>query len=219
MATATDDDFESSLVDDLGWRRIELTSLRKSLLDAAAISSDGPASRALSRAMIAMSYAHWEGYAKSALEHYGKLVARRKPKVSEASDGLVLEHARRLVKRIAAGDADASRSLIQAVRGESDERLKIERALMSDTKANLRYNTLVELFTRACLPLSKFELKANLIDVLLCDRRNTVAHGRALVVAPAESAQICDDVLMLMEAVQDVLVVQVRTKGYLVESS
>ncbi len=215
----TDDDFEAALVDDLGWRRIELSHLKRALDEAAKRSADGPATRALSRAMVAMCYAHWEGYSKNALERYARLVTRRKPRLSEVAEGLVLEHIHRLVKRVASGDQYAKESLTKAIRGESDERLNVDKSLLTDTKANLRYATLTELFTRGCIPLEPFELKANLIDVLLCDRRNGVAHGRALFVPAADSLALCDDVFSLMEEMQDVLVTQVRTKRYLVQSA
>lgn len=215
MAALTDDEFESALVEDLGWRRIELSSLKKSLNDAARQSQDAPATRGLSRAMVAMCYAHWEGYSKNALDRYARLVTRRKPRLSEAQDGLVLEHVQRLIKRIASGDQTAKDALARAIRGQSDDRISVDRSMLSDTKANLRYATLSELFARGCIPIDDFQLKANLIDVLLCDRRNGVAHGRALFVAAEESIQLCDEVLTLMEQMRDVLVTQVRAKRYL----
>lgn len=217
MTAVTDDEFESALADDIGWRRVELASLKKSLADAAQQSADGPATRGLSRAMVAMCYAHWEGYSKNALERYARLVSRRKPKLSEVRQGLLIQHSQRLLKRIASGDEQARDSLARAVRGESDERLNIERTMLSDTKSNLRYATLTELFDRGCIPLAEFELKANLIDVLLCDRRNSVAHGRAFFVPAGESLQLCEDVLQLMEQMRTVLTTQVRTKAYLMK--
>lgn len=215
MAAVTDDAFEEALVDDFGWRRIELAHLKKCLEDAARQSLDGPATRGLSRAMIAMCYAHWEGYSKNALERYAQLVSKRKPKVSEASDGLVMEHLHRLMKRVTSGDAAARLAVMTAIRGVSDERVNVEKSVLSDTKANLRFAVLADLFERGCIPLVDFELRANLIDVLLCDRRNSVAHGRALFVPPDQSAELCDEVLGLMQTMQDVLVVQVRAKRYL----
>lgn len=215
MVTATDDDFETALEEDLGWRRVELAHLKRSLDEAARRSDDGPATRGLSRAMVAMCYAHWEGYSKGALQRYAQLVSRRKPRLSEAGDGLALEHVERLVRRSEAGDTTARMLLLRAVRGQSDDRINLEKAQLADTRANLRYATLSNLFTRGCIPLGPFELKANLIDVLLRDRRNGVAHGKAIFVPPAESIQLCDDVIHLLETVRDVLSVQVRSKRYL----
>lgn len=215
MASLTDDDFEAALGQDLGWRRIELAHLKDALDRSARLSADSPATRGLSRAMVAMCYAHWEGYSKNALERYARLVTRRKPKLSESSEGLVLEHVRRLMHRLASGDSYAREAITKAIRGDSDERLNIDKSLLADTKSNLRYGTLSELFDRGCIPLDAFELKANLIDVHLCDRRNGVAHGRALFVPADDSLDLCDETIELMEAMRDVLVTQVRTKAYL----
>lgn len=219
MSALTDGDFEAALGDDLAWRKIELSHLKGALDRSARQSSDGPATRGLSRAMVAMCYAHWEGYSKNALERYALLVTRRKPKLSESREGLVMEHVHRLMRRIASGDGYAREAMTKAIRGESSERLSIDRSLLADTKSNLRYGTLSDLFARGCIPLDAFELKANLIDVLLCDRRNGVAHGRALFVPATESLDLCDETLELMEEMHDVLVVQVRSKGYLTTSA
>lgn len=215
MSSITDDDFEAALGEDFGWRRIELAHLKDALDRSARLSADGPATRGLSRAMVAMCYAHWEGYSKNALERYARLVTRRKPKLSESSEGLVLEHLHRLMRRLTSGDRNAREVITKAIRGDSDERLNIDKSLLADTKSNLRYGTLSELFDRGGIPLDAFKLKANLIDVLLCDRRNGVAHGRALFVLASDSLDLCDETIELMEMMHDVLVGQVRTKGYL----
>ncbi|MGC3956001.1 MAG: MAE_28990/MAE_18760 family HEPN-like nuclease [Propionicimonas sp.] len=211
----TDDDFEAALGEDLGWRRIELAYLKDALDRSARLSADSPATRGLSRAMVAMCYAHWEGYSKNALERYARLVTRRKPKLSESSEALVLEHVRRLMHRLTSGDRRAREAITKTIRGDSDERLNVDKSLLSYTKSNLRYSTLSELFDRGGIPLDAFELKANLIDVLLCDRRNGVAHGRALFVPASDSLDLCNEAIELMEAMRDVLVTQVRAKGYL----
>ncbi len=64
------------------------------------------------------------------------------------------------------------------------------------------------------IPRIEFETKQNLIDILLCDRRNEIAHGRA-------SFPSCDDVLDLhkkvlgmMEALRSVTISEIRIKGY-----
>lgn len=219
MPALTDDDFEAALGDDLAWRKIELSHLKGALDRSARHSPDGPATRGLSRAMVAMCYAHWEGYSKNALERYALLVTKRRPKLSESGEGLVMEHVHRLVRRIASGDGHAREAMTKAIRGESTERLRIDRSLLADTKSNLRYGTLSDLFTRGCIPLDAFELKANLIDILLCDRRNDVAHGRALFVPASDSLDLCDETVELMEAMRDVLVAQVRGKGYLMAAA
>lgn len=215
MPLLTDDGFETALGEDLGWRRIELAHLKNALDHSARLSADSPATRGMSRAMVAMCYAHWEGYSKNGLERYARLVTRRRPKLSETCEGLALEHVHRLFRRLASGDRGARDAITKAIRGDSDERLNIDKSLLANTKSNLRFDTLSELFGRGGIPLDAFELKANLIDVLLCDRRNGVAHGRAVFVPASDSLDLCDDTIKLMEAMRDVLVTQVRAKGYL----
>jgi len=211
----TDEGFEQSLSGDLGWRRIELVALRGSLEKAFAASKEGPATRSLSRAMIALAYAHWEGYTKNCLEAYSKLVAKRRPKLSESCDSLTLDHCIHLVKRVESGDADARRLLIESVRGRSDERLRVDRSALANTRSNLRFDTLCQLFELGSLPIDGFSTRQKLIDVVLCDRRNEIAHGRASFPGAQASIDTCDRVIELLEMVRTAFVNQVCTRGYL----
>lgn len=215
MAAVSDEDFEEALNDDFGWRRVELAHLKRTLSDAAKAREDSPATRGLSRAMVAVCYAHWEGYSRNALERYAVLLSRRKPKLSLVSDGLLIEHMQKLLRRISSGDGDAREVLASVVRGEIDERIGLDRAMLANTRSNLRFSVLEELFERGCIPIEAFELRANLIDVHLCDRRNEVAHGRALFVSAEDSSTLCDEALALMGDMRDVLMTQVRAKKYL----
>lgn len=216
MPAATDEQFEQSLNEDLGWRRIELSALRQSLHSASRTNPDSPSTRALSRAMVAMCYAHWEGFSKNALASYGKLVVRRKPSISMANEGLVVQHMRRLLKRMESGDQSARISLSRIARGEPGQRLDVDKAIFSDTKGNLRYATLQELFHLGCLPIDQFELKANLIDKHLCDQRNAIAHGRETSVSADDAIQLCAKAIELIEEMRSILIGHVRTKGYLI---
>lgn len=169
--------------------------------------------------MIVMCYAHWEGYTKNALERYARLVAKRKPSLSRANDGFVIQHIGRMMNRIASGDGSARAELLATLRGDHDPRIQVDRALLSDAKSNLRFEVLTRLFELGCISVRPFELKANLIDVHLCDRRNSVAHGRDFFVPPQDAMSLCDEVFELVEAVRDVMVNQVRAQGYLLPAS
>ena len=73
----TEEDLSNIFDEDLIWRRKELSDLK-----AAVNASDAAAKLALLRAIIAMSYAHWEGYVRTcATRYFEHLTMRRWPYV------------------------------------------------------------------------------------------------------------------------------------------
>lgn len=218
MANFTDEDYDNKLNEDLGWRRMEMIAVRKSLLDAQSLNQSSPLTRGLARALVSISYSHWEGYCKNSFFSYASLIAKRRPKVSAATDSLVFEHVQHLMKRAKSGDETAKLEVISTIRGESDSRVRIDKRLMSETNSNLRFDVLNSLFSMSDVPVGAFELKANLIDVNLCDARNSIAHGRDLQVSVEDACELVDNVIKMLDEIRTILTNQVNLKGYLATS-
>ncbi|WP_131812932.1 MAE_28990/MAE_18760 family HEPN-like nuclease [Mycolicibacterium peregrinum] len=214
MVAVTDDDFETLADSELSWRKLELHALAKELESAANRHGKGPMVRALTRGMATLLYAHWEGYCKAIFEAYLKLILRRKPRVSESADRLVLAHTQQLFRRIESGDSAAMEELISIARGTSTQRLRISQDKVVDTKSNLRYQVLENITSALGIPIANLITKKNMIDVQLCDTRNEIAHGRANFPSPQETLELHRNVLAMMEEIRDVTIGQVRSKGY-----
>src|SRR4051794_19220971 len=116
MAAHLASDLEDCLDGALAWRRIEMHALKSSLESESRKSSDGPLTRALSRSVVAISYAHWEGYAKEAFQAYVRFIARRRPRISSMNDGLLLSCLLHLARRVTSGDAGARTDLVEIIR-------------------------------------------------------------------------------------------------------
>ena len=69
----TQDDLSSIFDVDLIWRRKELSDMK-----AAIKAADLPSKPVLLRALIAMSYAHWEGYVRTCANRYFEHLTLRK---------------------------------------------------------------------------------------------------------------------------------------------
>lgn len=214
MSAVTDDDFETLADSELSWRKLELHALAKELESAARSHASGPKVRALTRGMATLLYAHWEGYCKAVFEGYLKLIIRRKPRVSEAADRLILAHAQQIVRRIESGDDAALSELVDIARGTSTQRLRISLDKVIDTKSNLRFQILDNITSSLGIPISSLVTKKNLIDVQLCDTRNEIAHGRASFPDPSEILALHRSVIAMMEEIRDLTIGQVRAKGY-----
>lgn len=162
-----------------------------------------------------MLYAHWEGFAKCTFDHYAQLVLKRRPTVKTANDSLAMAHGLHLLQRLRSGEDAARQELLSVLRDGDVPRIKLPKQSLSDTKSNLRYAVLSDILRTFGAPVTDFETKANLIDVLLCDRRNAVAHGREAFYDADTVAELHDEVIGLMELIRSLAVAQVRAKGYL----
>jgi hypothetical protein len=69
----SDADFSAQITEDRSWRLREISDLKTAIIRA-----DGNLRRVLLRALITISYAHWEGYVRFAARKYLEHVALRK---------------------------------------------------------------------------------------------------------------------------------------------
>jgi hypothetical protein len=208
-------DLESALDEGLAWRRIEISALRGSLRDAARQNADAPLARALRRSSVALGYAHWEGYGREAFSAYADYLKRKRLRLAEVNDGLLLS-CLMLMARKAKSSPDVGRdALIEMVRRLGDARIRLPLEELTDTKGNLRFRVLERIMSGLGLEMTDFEMRRNWIDVVLCDQRNSIAHGRGLCPSVLDALEIVEEVLSLMERLRDAIVGSARSLGYL----
>lgn len=212
MAINTHSDVEDRIDAALVWRRIEMLALRNEVERAAALSSASPLARALARAGVAMLYAHWEGFFKEACQAYLDFVAKRKPKVVDLNDGLLLSVLDALHKRMSSGDDVGAAAMLEAVRTPT-VRARIPRQIIN-TKSNLRHEVAADILFSIGLEKSLFMTRSVLINKSLCDARNTIAHGRELFPSAEEIVVLHAEILQMMEDLRDVILGAARTGGY-----
>lgn len=214
MPVRTVDELADRLDEGMAWRRVELQALKAAITDAEKQSPGSPLSRALARSGIAMLYAHWEGYVKDSCTAYVEFLARRRLRCDELCDGLLRTVLESLGKRAVTGDEEALLTLIDAVRRPGDSRARIPKLTMVDTKSNLRFKVLCEILSQIGFSADEFNTKDKLIDVSLCDRRNSIAHGRENFPAPGDFATLLNEVFEMMERVGDIIMSGARRKSY-----
>lgn len=214
MPVRTVDELADRLDEGMAWRRVELQALKAAITDAERQSPNSPLSRALARSGVAMLYAHWEGYVKDACTAYVEFIARRRLRCDELSDGLLRTVLESLGRRAVTGDGEALSALIDAVRRPSDSRARIPKLAMVDTKSNLRFKVLCEILTQIGFSADDFMTKDKLIDVSLCDQRNSIAHGRENFPTPGDFTTLLNEVFEMMECVGDTIMSGARMKSY-----
>jgi hypothetical protein len=214
MPIRTADELADRLDAGIAWRRVELQALKAAISEAERKSAGSPLSRALARGGIALLYAHWEGYVKDSCTAYVEFVAKRRLRCDELCDGFLRAFLESLGKRILTGDEDAMLTLVDAIRKPDGARARVPKLTMVDTKSNLRFEVLTTLLDKIGFSAERFSTKGKLIDVALCDRRNSIAHGREDFPAPGDFAELFTEVIDMMEEIRDIIMSGARLKAY-----
>jgi hypothetical protein len=151
------------------------------------------------RAGVALVYAHWEGFIKAASEAYLNFVDNqghiyRDLKTCFAVFGLKGRLASLSDSRKAKPNIEA----LEFVLTEIDKPAKMNMSSAIDTEANLTSTVFANIAASLDISISRYETKFNLIDESLVKRRNKVAHGEYLDLAPADFVLLADEILQMM---------------------
>ncbi|WP_157981555.1 MAE_28990/MAE_18760 family HEPN-like nuclease [Protaetiibacter intestinalis] len=177
-------------------------------------SARGPRQEALTRAGVALLYAHWEGYTKNALSLYVKFVSRRRLKLNELTPGFAGMAADSEVRRRQKLSNQRHRTaLVQLLMDDSDSRLSIPSKEVN-TQGNLNSDLCRELLETFGLDFEPFVTKTALIDYNLLRARNDIAHGRWASVRIDDYESLNSQVLTLIETVRNLVLTAVDNGGY-----
>lgn len=209
----TKDDFVKKIDEDLIWRRRELTDFRAAIQNATANSG---LRSALTRAGVALLYAHWEGFIKKSGTHYLEFVGNQGKKASELkSNFIAIKMKSRLDEASKSAKASTSAELVEFFRSKLNDRLRLPHKGIVDTESNLSSKVLREIIWILGLSMSHYETKSQLIDSSLVSRRNHIAHGSALDINLDEYLQLHDDVMSLIDEFRNQLQNAVATDAFL----
>ncbi len=170
--------------------------------------------RVLARSGVAMLYAHWEGFVKEACQFYVDYVAKRRLRCNELNDGFLRTMLLGWSKRAMAGDEISTAALMEAVLHPADSRARIPKNVIVETRSNLRFNVLSEIFAGIGFPTDKFMTRDKLIDKTLCEGRNGIAHSRNYYPGAGSFDDLYQEVLEMMEDLQDLVLASVRMQQY-----
>lgn len=184
---------QDALDKEMSWRIKEIGAFR------IGSKSNGSDRKPFIRAGVALLYAHWEGFIKSASELYLSFVESRGLNYSDLKTcfsvfGLkgkleTLVEAKKSLPNIAAMEFILSEMGTPA-------KLKIASAIKTDS--NLTSSVFKNIAGSLDIEIDPYETKFNLIDTSLVDRRNRIAHGEFLELKGEEFGNLIDDVLGLM---------------------
>jgi len=204
-------DLSNLFDEDLIWRRRELSDMK-----AAVKAADVAAKPVLLRAIITMSYTHWEGYVRVCANRYFEYLAicRRSYKELERQiyvntflgrlDALQHSHA----------NLETRCRLINDILDSTNNTFRYVNPALIDTKSNLNTDIIKEICLICSVDPSQFEMKRIFIDQIILKRRNAIAHGQQEFIGEIEIDDLVADILGLMQHFRTLLENKVYLKQY-----
>jgi hypothetical protein len=207
----TQEDLSDIFDADLIWRRKELSDMKT-----AAKAADLSAKPALLRAIIAISYAHWEGYVRTCANRYFEhLILRRKLFIEYERQIYINSFLGRLDSLLHGGvSLDARCKLINDILDNGNARFSHLNPELVDTRSNLNTNVIKDICIICGVNSNHFEQNRTFIDVMLLKRRNAIAHGQQEYIRIDEIDDLIANTLALMSYFRNLLENKVYTKAY-----
>jgi hypothetical protein len=207
----TEFDLSNIFDEDLIWRRKELSDIKASIRAA-----DRPSMRPLLRALVAMSYAHWEGYVRTCATRYFEYLVLRRKSYSTYEQQIYINSFLNRLEALHHGKCsleDRCRIISDILNSRNRRFAWINQKLL-DTHSNLNTDKIKE-FCLICGVDSKvFENYRIFIDILLLKRRNAIAHGQQEYIELDEIDEIIEKVLSLMGIFRNLLENKIYTKSF-----
>ena len=207
----TETDLSDIFDSDLIWRRKEMSDMKSAILAADSVSR-----HALLRALVAMSYAHWEGYVRTCATRYFEFLTLRKKSFSDYERQIyvnsmlsrldALYQSRKSIK-------DRCDLINEILDGASHRFAYINQDLI-DTRSNLNTDVVKDICLICGVESSYFENRRTFIDLLLLKRRNAIAHGQQEYIRVDEIDNFVANVLNIMSVFRSLLENKVYTRAY-----
>jgi hypothetical protein len=207
----TEEDFSVQITEDRSWRLKEISDL-KTAVDRA----DDNLGRVLRRALVAICYAHWEGYVRFAARKYFEHIALRKFKYSELDRQFLRNYFMpRLAALSASNKSLAERcALVDEILDASEERFSKVNEKLVETKANLNFDVFTDVCLVCSVQASMFADKEDFINLFLLKRRNEIAHGEDTFIAIEDLDELTNGTITIMRTFGDALENHVHLKDY-----
>ncbi|WP_017522441.1 MAE_28990/MAE_18760 family HEPN-like nuclease [Pusillimonas noertemannii] len=194
--------FSTQITEDRNWRIKEISDLKSSIRR-----GDESSQRVLLRALVAICYAHWEGYVKFSAKKYLEHVALRRFSYQTLDRQFFRNY---FLPRLAALSASKTSimercALVDEILNASERRFTQVNEDLINTKANLNFEVFSDICLVCGLSVEPFVDKSTFIDVVLLKRRNAIAHGEDTMVALDDLDTIAQDTIGLMRSFGDAL--------------
>lgn len=205
------DDFTEQITGDRTWRLKEISDLKSAVERA-----DTNLQRVLLRSLIAICYAHWEGYVRFAARKYLEHIALHRLQYCDLNRQFLRNYflPRLTALSISRASIVEQCSLIDEVLEARGRRFSKVNTSLIDTKSNLNFDVFSDICLICGVPTDFFRDQNTFIDVVLLKRRNAIAHGEDACIGIEDMNPVAQNTISLMRAFGDHLENLVHQKGY-----
>lgn len=213
MKIRTTEQLVDAVAAELSWRRKELTDLRYLVQQSVGSLTR---QRVMTRSAVALLYAHWEGFVKSAAETYLEFVCMQRCKNSELAASMVAIVILSKLRAAAASKRIAAHlDIVEFFRSQMKERgvLPYKNAIRTD--ANLSSTVLLDILKTLGMDATGYESKTHMLDSQLLAKRNHIAHGADLDVGVDDYLRLHEEILALMTLLRNQIENAAQTGQYL----
>lgn len=207
----TENDLSSSFDTDLIWRRKELSDIKAAIKKA-----DAPSKPALLRAIIAMSYAHWEGFVRTCANRYFEHLTLRKKAFVELERQIYVNSILGKLDGLHHGRVSLEErcKLVNDILDGANGKFLYINPTLIDTRSNLNTDVIKDICFICAVDSNHFEQNRTFLDVLVLKRRNAIAHGQQEYIHTDEIDDLVANILALMSYFRNLLENKVYTKAY-----
>lgn len=206
--------FGEKVQKDLAHRKLELSRLAMMLQ---APYMDQPQKNLLCRAVVMFSYAHWEGFVKSASTLYVKHVSGQQVPVCKLKNCFQAAYVAGHLKRGGSTTkVDFLGDVLSAIDMERQKIFSLAPDKFIDTESNLSSKVFKSLVTGLGISyLSTYATRHAFIDGKLVYGRNQVAHGELTIFSETDATERLASVRDLMDIFANQLLDAARDKSYM----
>jgi hypothetical protein len=207
----TEDDLSSIFDTDLIWRRKELSDMKSAIKIA-----DLPSKPVFLRAIIAMCYAHWEGYVRTCANRYFEYLTLRRKAFVDFERQIYVNSILGRLDALHRGRVSVEErcKLVNEILDGRDGRFSYLNPDLVDTRSNLNTDVIKDICIICGVDSNHFEQNRIFLDVLLLKRRNAIAHGQQEYIQLDEIDDLVANILALMAFFRNLLENKVYTKAY-----
>jgi len=207
----TDTTFSVQITEDRNWRVKEISDLKSAIRR-----GDESLQRVLLRALVAICYAHWEGYVRFSAKKYLEHVALRRFSYQVLDRQFFRNYFLPRLAALSMSNTSITQrcALVDEILNASERRFTQVNEDLISTKANLSFEVFSDICLVCGLSVEPFVGKSTFIDVVLLKRRNAIAHGEDTMVALDDLDTMAQNTIGLMRSFGDVLENHVVLRTY-----
>lgn len=176
MKIRTIDELQDAIDREMAWRKHELIALKVNISQARLFAKD----TAL-RSGIALLYAHWEGSVKNIASYYLSYVSNLSLSYNKLKSNFLAISIKEQLKQFEeTGKTTLQTCIINEILHSLDRKSCIPQEGIIKTNSNLNSQIFIEIMATIGLDCIQYENYYNLLDEVLLNMRNKIAHGERI---------------------------------------